>query len=95
MTRIAIVGCGAIGKRHAEWAAKYGVLVACCDIKKERANNLADKYCSCKAYNGMMTMLWDERNDIDLVAICVPNYLHRLLTNLALRSGYHVLCEII
>ena len=93
MTRIAIVGCGAIGNRHAEWAAKYGVLVACCDIKKDRACALADKYCSCKAYSNMLSMLWDEETDIDLVSICVPNYLHRLLTILALQEGYHVLCE--
>lgn len=89
---IAIVGCGAIGNRHAQWAAKYGKLVAVCDIKRERVVKLAKEY-KCRPYDGIMSMLWDNDIDIDLVAICVPNYLHRLLTIIALKEGCHVLCE--
>ena len=91
MVRIAIVGCGNIGKRHAKWAAEYGVLVGVCDIKKERANKLAKEY-KCKSYGGILDMLWDDKIDIDLVAICVPNHLHRTLTIIAL-DYCHVLCE--
>jgi len=91
MINIAIVGCGSIGNRHAKWAAKYGKLVAVCDIKKRKANKLANQY-DCNSYSGILDMLWDDKVDIDLVAICVPNHLHHILTILAL-DYCHVLCE--
>ena len=91
MTNIAIVGCGAIGTRHAKWAAKYGKLVAVCDIKKKKASKLAKEY-KCRAYSDFLFMLWDDKLNIDLVAICVPNYLHKIITVLAL-DYCNVLCE--
>lgn len=89
---MAIIGCGAIGKRHAKWSSTYGNLIAVCDIVKERAINLAEKY-NCRSYKSILQMLCDNKIDIDLVAICTPNGLHSLHTIQALKHGYHVLCE--
>jgi len=87
---IAIIGCGAIGKRHAKWAATYGNLVAVCDIVKKRAVDLADEY-NCRAYIDRIEML--AMLGIDLVAICTPNGLHAVHTIDALEFGCNVLCE--
>lgn len=92
MIKIAIVGCGAIGNRHAKWATKYGLLVAVCDIKKDRADKLAKEY-GCKSYKDIIEMLCNCGMDVDLVAICTPNGLHADHTIAALDFGYNVLCE--
>ena len=89
---IAIVGCGSIGNRHAQWAAKYGKLVAVCDIEGARAEGLSRKY-SCNYYNDYITMLCDCGLDVDLVAICTPSGLHADHAIAALDFGYNVLCE--
>jgi len=34
-----------------------------------------------------------ERDDIDLVSVCVPNFLHHAVTLAAAKAGKHVLCE--
>ena len=91
MTNIAVVGAGNIGKRHAKWAAKYGNLIAVCDIIKTKADSLAAQY-KCKAYYDMILMLNNHAN-IDLVAICTPNGLHVAHTITALEFGNNVLCE--
>lgn len=40
----AIIGCGRIGRRHAEQLIKVGRLAAVCDIVYENAAELAEKY---------------------------------------------------
>jgi len=42
--RFAIIGCGNIGKRHAEQIQPIGKLVAVCDIIRSKAAELGEKY---------------------------------------------------
>ena len=42
--QFAIIGCGKIAIRHAEQAAKHGIIAGVCDIVKERADVLASKF---------------------------------------------------
>jgi predicted dehydrogenase len=86
-----LVGCGRIGQRHAEYIAEKGVLVAACDIKTERAEQLVSK-CGGRVYSSV-DELYSKEKDADVVAICSPNGLHAEHTIKALRSGFHVLCE--
>ena len=94
MINIAIVGAGAIGKRHAKWAAKYANLIAVADIKRDKALSLANEY-KCNAYSSLnsLTNMLNGENKIDLVAICTPNGLHAEHTITALKHGCNVLCE--
>lgn len=87
----AIIGCGRIGKRHAGHAVNNGNLIAVCDIVREQAQELSEKY-GCEAFNEIDDLL---RADlpIDVVAICTPNGLHSLHSIKSLKAGYHVLCE--
>lgn len=90
--RAAIVGCGAIYGNHAEALTKYEnvELASVCDINEEKAAKAADKY-KCKYYTDYNEMLKNE--ELDVVHICTPHYLHASMSILAMKSGKHVLTE--
>jgi predicted dehydrogenase len=65
-------------------------LVAVCDIKKDRANAAAKKY-GVPAYYDYKELI--EREKPDVVHVCVPHYLHPVISRYALEHGVNVLCE--
>jgi UDP-N-acetyl-2-amino-2-deoxyglucuronate dehydrogenase len=87
----AIVGCGRIAQRHAEHIAKFGKLIASCDIVKEKSDVFRDTY-GAKSY-GSLDELLVNLEGIDVVSICSPNGLHAEHAIKCLNSGVHVLCE--
>src|SRR4030043_359687 len=89
--KIALVGCGRIGERHAQHIAHFASLSAVCDIKKEPAQKLSGKY-HCPYYLDYDKMLEAEKG-ADLVSVCTPNGMHADHTIKALRQKKHVLCE--
>ncbi len=88
---IAILGCGKIAKRHAEHINNKANLIAVCDIVKESADELAEKFNSTPFYYIEKLINSDKR--IDLVSVCTPNGLHAEHSIKLLNNGYHVLCE--
>lgn len=92
MLRIGIVGCGNIFTMHATSAhhLENAQIVSVCDIKKERADAAAQKY-NCKAYYDYKELI--NKENIDIVHICVPHYLHPVISKYAINAGVHVLCE--
>ena len=89
--RIAIIGCGRIGGRHAGHIANYCELVAVCDINQERADELGAQYGVSSFYS--VKDLLEAKPDADVIAICSPNGLHAEHSISCLNEGYHVLCE--
>ena len=89
--KFGIVGCGRIAQRHAEHIENLGTLVAVCDVIKEKADQMAEKY-NAKAYYEIEDML-AAGNEMDVVSIVSPNGLHAEHSIKALNSGFHVLCE--
>ena len=90
--RFAVVGCGHIGKRHAEMVVRDpgAELVALCDIRpKEEVGIEAYPV----AFFSDMTSLLQSGLDIDVINICVPNGLHAELAIQAIESGHHVVIE--
>lgn len=90
--RFAVVGCGHIGKRHAEMVVRDpgAELVALCDIRpKEKLGIEAYPV----AFFSDMTSLLQSGLDIDVINICVPNGLHAELAIQAIESGHHVVIE--
>ena len=92
MLKIGIVGCGNIFTMHATSAhhLENAQIVGVCDIKKNRADKAAKKY-NCKAYYDYRELI--NKEIIDVVHICVPHYLHPIISKYAIEAGVNVLCE--
>ena len=90
--RVGIIGCGRIAVMHlVSIEAIDGVeLVACCDIKKDRAESVAEKY-GCNAYTDYIEMFEVEK--LDAVHICLPHNIHTDVAKEAFKRGVHVLSE--
>lgn len=90
--RTALIGCGSISKVHLDALSHMDnvELVSVADVKEDRAKARAEQY-GC-AY----TTDWTEyvsRDDIDVVHICTPHYLHAPMAIALLDSGKRVLTE--
>lgn len=90
--RFAVVGCGHIGKRHAEMVVRDpgAELVALCDIRPKEELGI-EAYPV--AFFSDMTSLLQSGLNIDVINICVPNGLHAELAIQAIESGHHVVIE--
>lgn len=90
--KAAILGAGFIAEFHAQGYlhAQDVTLCAVCDTDEEKARALAERY-GCAWYTDAKALL--EKEAPQLVSICLPTYLHREYTVMALMSGAHVLCE--
>ena len=91
MLSFAIIGCGNIGKRHAEEIQAIGKLVAVCDIIRSKAEALEKKY-DAGSFSSIEE-LFAQKKDIDVAVICTPNGLHAQHSIISLQAGCHVLCE--
>src|SRR5690554_590140 len=90
--KFAVVGCGHIGKRHAEMIVRNeeSQLVAMCDVR-DRSELGIEAY-DVPFFPSIEAMLASEL-DIDVVTICSPNGLHAKQSLLALERKKHVVCE--
>jgi predicted dehydrogenase len=92
MLRVGIIGCSNIFTMHATSVAhlENAQIAGVCDIKKERADAAAANF-KTTAYYDYKDLI--NRDKIDVVHICVPHYLHPIITKYALEKGVHILCE--
>ena len=90
--KFAVIGCGHIGKRHAEMITRqdHAELVALCDIREQ--NELGIEAYNVPFYKDLETML-SKHKEIDVVCVCTPNGLHAEQANLALDHKKHVVVE--
>lgn len=95
MIRIAIVGTGGIAHTHMEayLALKDRCeVVALVDIIPGKAKRFMEEFhLQCDTYENHEDIL--DRNDIDLVDVCTPPYVHASISINCLRSGKNVVCE--
>jgi len=87
----AIIGCGNIGKRHAEQIQAVGKLAAVCDIIRSKAEEFGKKY-NADVFSSI-DELFSNKKKIDVAVICTPNGLHAQHSIISLKEGCHVLCE--
>lgn len=90
--KFAVVGCGHIGKRHAEMVLRHpeAELVAMMDVKPKSELGL-DGY-DVPFYTDLDEML-AAMPEINVVNICTPNGLHASQSLKALQQRKHVVCE--
>ena len=86
--RIGIIGLGTIGKVHKEVIDSLSEdLVAICDNNP----NVLSKYSKIKGYLDYQQMI--DKENLDVVHICTPHYLHTEMILYALNKNLNVLCE--
>tara|TARA_R100001082_G_scaffold110310_1_gene89896 strand:+ start:3084 stop:4091 length:1008 start_codon:yes stop_codon:yes gene_type:complete len=92
MTKVAIIGCGAILRRHIEAIEKNKnfTLSCLCDTDSNIIKDVQKKY-QVKGYTDYKEMIANE--DIDLVAIATPNSLHVEQAIYCLKNNKDVLIE--
>ena len=90
--RVGVIGCGRISVMHLVPASvlETAELVACCDIKEDRARDAAERF-GIKAYTDYKEMI--EKEALDAVHICLPHYLHVPVSVYAFEHGLDVLSE--
>ena len=86
--RSAIIGYGNIAKLHAQVLADQGhTIVAVCDCDPGALQNAPGEH----HYTDYLQML--DREQIDVVHICTPHYLHAQMIIDSLERNINVLCE--
>ena len=90
--RFAVVGCGHIGKRHAEMVTRNpdAELVALCDTRSKDELGLEDF--DAPFFQSIEEILASDI-EFDVINICTPNGNHSDQAMLALEHGKHVVCE--
>ena len=90
--RFAVVGCGHIGKRHAEMISREedAELVALCDIKSPK--ELGIEAFDNPFFNDFNELLKSQLH-LDVINICTPNGLHACMAIKAMEAGFHVVIE--
>ena len=89
MLKVGILGVGVISRSHINgWnAVREAKIVAMCDIRPEQM----DEYTDVNKYTSFDEMLSDE--ELDIIDICLPTFLHAEHCIKAIEKGIHVLCE--
>src|SRR5688572_12732629 len=90
--RVAIVGCGWAGRRHAEACITLGIeVVWAIDTDVARARRLLTLQGTAHAATDYRNVLDDPL--VDAVIICLPHHLHAPVSIAAASAGKHVLVE--
>lgn len=91
--KIGLIGAGSISESHLQaYQANPKVqLVAVCDLKEDRAREVAKKYNIPHVYTDYNELLANQ--DVQAVSICTWNNSHAEISIAALKAGKDVLCE--
>ncbi|HPR16776.1 MAG TPA: Gfo/Idh/MocA family oxidoreductase [Candidatus Cloacimonadota bacterium] len=91
--KFGLVGCGRISSRHFEAIREIdkAQVVACADIKQERAEEAAQKYNIAHFYTDYLEML--DKENLDVLLICTPSGMHPYMGIEAANRGIHVVTE--
>ncbi len=90
---VAVIGAGAIGLNHIESFQKHpdARVVALAEVSPERGREAADKFKVPELVTDYKPLLL--RDDIHVISIALPNYLHAPVALEALRAGKNVMID--
>ena len=91
--RVAVVGTGAIGADHIASFKLHpaATVVAIAEVSPERGREAAARFGVPEVVTDYRKLL--ARDDIDVISVAVPNYLHASVALDALRAGKHVMLD--
>lgn len=88
---VAIIGCGGMGRLHAQMAVNCGLRVTvCADKVRAAASGLAREFQARAVYDPMAAV---RPKDVDIVLITTPTTTHEALVTAAAAAGKHIFCE--
>ena len=90
--KIALVGCGGMGKYDAKNASRFGTIVAVCDVDSTRAAAALKENPAATVYADFRKML-DKEKDLAVVINATPDHWHTLINLAALKAGKDVYSE--
>jgi predicted dehydrogenase len=92
--KFAVIGCGHIGKRHAEMIIRNdeSELVALIDNDNEVGNELSGRFPNVPIFDSLESFI-QSNIQADVLNIATPNGLHTELALLALENNLHVVIE--
>ena len=90
--KIAIVGTGLIGPRHAEAIINEPSTVLACIVDPSPAAEAVAEKLKCALYKSVKAMLASSDKP-DAALVCTPNHTHVSISKELLEGGVHVLCE--
>lgn len=92
--RIGMLGAGFLAETRARCYAKVGgydaEIVAVAARSEQSARSYADRHGIANVHSDYRDLLASE--EVDAVDLCIPNYLHRKVTEAAAAAGKHILC---
>jgi len=92
MIKIGIVGCGAIGKKHANcYKALQNVrVVGVSDIRQDKAKEIAN-LTGARVFTNANELI--NNKEIDAISIFLPTHLHKELVIKSAQAKKHIFCE--
>ncbi len=88
---IALVGCGGRGRGDAGAAAKFGKIVALCDVDEKNLAGAGKTWPDAAKLTDFRKVM--ERKDVDVVVCGTVDHWHALVSIAAMRAGKDVYCE--
>ena len=87
--RFACIGVGGMGNSDSNNAARFGDIVAICDVDEAILNKKALQFPGAKRFTDYRKMFDAMAAQIDAVTVSTPDHSHAAATVLALRHGKH------
>ena len=88
---VALIGCGGRGRGVTQDAARFGNVVALCDVDDAQLELAQREWPKAKTFTDFRSLL--ERQDADIIVCGTVDHWHTLVSIAAMRAGKDVYCE--
>ncbi|QEL14445.1 Gfo/Idh/MocA family protein [Limnoglobus roseus] len=89
--KIALIGCGGRGRGIVNEAAKFGNVVALCDVDSQHAADAAKTFPKAEVYGDFRKVI--DRKDVSIILNATPDHWHTFVNLAALKAGKDVYSE--
>jgi predicted dehydrogenase len=91
--RFACIGVGGKGESDTADAARFGDILALCDVDENTLNKAGEKYAMARKFTDYRKMLEEMGKSIDAVTVSTPDHHHALAAAMAMQMGKHCFCQ--
>ncbi len=87
------IGVGGRGTSVLAGAARYGEVIAICDVDDNTLDGIGQRYENAQRFNDFRDMLEAMEGKLDAVTVCTPDHTHAAAAVMAMRMGMACYCE--